>query len=108
MKIEELLPPILFKKLPEDYLREKKFLQTLVGKYDLAGQIVEIRLKGNDAIMFAPLEQPPVELEPVRGLRYKSKDSDLINLLFKRDENDKVTEFMFVAHRQVVPAKKIS
>lgn len=108
VKIEELLPPILFKKLPEDYLREKKFLQTLVGKYDLAGQIVEIRLKGNDAIMFAPLEQPPVELEPVRGLRYKSKDSDLINLLFKRDENDKVTEFMFVAHRQVVPAKKIS
>jgi CubicO group peptidase (beta-lactamase class C family) len=107
VKLEELLPPILFKKLPEDQLREKKFLESLLGKYDLAGQIVEIRLKDDDTIIFAHIEQPGVELEPVKDLRFKSKDSDLINLFFKIDDEGKVSGFTYVAYTEVIPALRI-
>jgi len=108
VKTEETLPPVLFKRLPDEHLRDKKFLKTLVGKYDVAGQIIEIILKGKDAITAVPSGQPAVDLEPIRGMRFKTKDSDRFSITFRKDESGKVSEFLYSELGLVIPAKRIS
>jgi CubicO group peptidase (beta-lactamase class C family) len=108
IKVDDTLPPILFKRLPDEHLRDKKFLRTLIGKYDVAGQILEIILKGDDVIMAVPSGQPAIELEAVRGMRFKTKDSGLFSITFKKDESGKISEFIYSEMGNVIPAKRIS
>ncbi|MFW9907700.1 MAG: serine hydrolase [Candidatus Thorarchaeota archaeon] len=107
IKLEDTVPPILFRRLPDEYMSDKSFLLTLLGKYDVMGQIIEISLKGDNSIAFVPSGQEGIELEPVRGMRFKSKDSDLLSITFKKDESGQITEFVYVSGRLVVPAKKL-
>ncbi len=107
IKLEDTVPPIHFKRIPDEHMRDKSFLSTLLGKYDANGQIIEISLKGNNSIIFVPSGQEAVELEPVRRMRFKSKDSDLLSITFKKDESGQITEFAYVSGGFVIPAKKI-
>jgi len=107
IKVEDTLPPILFKRLPDAHLKDKKFLKTLIGKYDVAGLILEIVLKRDDAIMAVSSGQPPIELEGVRGMRFKTKDSGLFSITFKKDESGNISEFLYSAMGFVIPAKRI-
>lgn len=108
IKVDETLPPILFKRLPDAHLRDKKFLKSLLGKYEVAGQILEIVLKGGDVIMAVPSGQPAIELEGVRGLRFKTKDSGLFSITFKKNESGKISEFIYSEMGTVATAKRIS
>jgi CubicO group peptidase (beta-lactamase class C family) len=107
IKVDETLPPIPFKRLPDAHLRNKKFLKTLIGKYEVAGMILEIVLKGDDAIIAVPSGQPAIELEGVQGMRFKTKDSGLFSITFKKDESGKISEFLYSAKGEVIPAKRI-
>ncbi|MFW9943810.1 MAG: serine hydrolase [Candidatus Sifarchaeia archaeon] len=108
VKTEGTLPPVLFKRLPDEHLRDKKLLKTLVGKYDVAGQIVEIILRGDDAIAAVLSGQPAIGLEPTRGMRFKTKDSDRFSITFRKDESGNVSEFLYSEFGLVVSAKRIS
>ncbi|MHA1943277.1 MAG: serine hydrolase [Candidatus Thorarchaeota archaeon] len=108
IKVEETLPPILFKRLPDAHLRDKKFLKTLIGKYDVAGRILEIAFKRDDTIMAVSAGQPAIELEGVRGMRFKTKDSGHFSITFKKDESGKISEFLYSEMAFVIPAKRIS
>ncbi|MFX1416577.1 MAG: DUF3471 domain-containing protein, partial [Promethearchaeota archaeon] len=108
VKTEGTLPPVLFKRLPDEHLRDKKLLKKLVGKYDVAGQIVEIILRGDDAIAAVLSGQPAIDLEPVRGMRFKTKGSDRFSITFRKDESGNVSEFLYSEFGLVVPAKRIS
>ncbi|MDH4214230.1 MAG: serine hydrolase [Candidatus Thorarchaeota archaeon] len=107
IKLEDTVPPILVRRVPDKYMSDKRFLSTLLGKYDVAGQIVEISLKGDNSIICVPSGQQAIELEAVRGMRFKSKDSDLLSITFKKDESGQITEFAYVSGGFVIPAKKI-
>jgi len=108
INVDGTLSPTLFKRLPDAHLSDKKFLKTLIGKYELAGQILEIALKGDDTIMVGSSGQPAIELEGVRGMRFKTKDSSLFSMTFKKDESGKISEFIYSGMGTVVTAKRIS
>ena len=88
-------------------MRDKRFLQTLIGRYDVAGQTLEISFKGEGTIICAFSGQQAVELEPVRGMRFKSKDSDMFSMTFTKDEAGRVTGFTYVTMGYVIPAKRV-
>ncbi len=108
IKVEETLPPVLFKRLPDEHLKDKKFLKTLTGKYDVAGQILEIVLQKDDAIMAVSPGQSPIELEGVRGMRFKTKNIDSFSITFKKDASGNISEFIYSGMGAVIPAKRIS
>ena len=87
-------------------MRDKEFLKAFVGKYELAGALVEIALKEN-TITFALPKQPASELIPVRGLRFKLKGSEAATITFKRDSSGTVSEFLYSQFGAVISAKRI-
>lgn len=107
IKLEDTVPPILFKRLPDEHMSDKRFLSTLPGKYDLMGQIIQISLRRDNSIAFVPSGQEAIDLEPVRDMRFKSKNSDLLSITFKKDASGQISEFVFVSGGLVISAKKI-
>ncbi|MHA2041587.1 MAG: serine hydrolase [Candidatus Thorarchaeota archaeon] len=107
IKVDDTLQPISFNRLPDEHLRDKKFLDTLLGKYDVAGQIIEIVPKGDDTIMAVPSGQSAIELQPVRGMRFQTKDTGHFSITFRKDESGRVSEFLYSEMGFVIPAKRI-
>jgi CubicO group peptidase (beta-lactamase class C family) len=106
MKIDEVLPPILFTRYPDDELTETEFFKKLVGTYELAGQVVEIALKGEKILRYIPTGETGIEIQPVRNMRFRSKEPGLFSITFNCDKFGNVNEFLFISHGQVVPAKR--
>jgi CubicO group peptidase (beta-lactamase class C family) len=106
VKLEAHVAPVLFDRLPDEYMRDKEFLKAFVGKYELEGAVVEVALKEN-ILTFALPGQPPSELVPVRGLRFKLKDSEAAIITFKQDSSKTVSEFLFSQFGAVISAKRI-
>jgi len=107
IKLEESLPPIFFKRLPEVDMIRVEFLKTLEGSYRLVGQVVEISLSKDGSFRFIPTGQPSTELEPVKEMRFRSKDSDLFTVTFRRDGSGNVDSFLFVSFGQVSLASRV-
>ena len=105
-KLEQLTPPIVFTRLPDKHMREKEFLETLIGKYEAMGMSLEIAFKRNDSLMFTIPGQLKQELEPVRDMRFTAKDGSF-SLKFKQDKSGIVSEFLYIDAMQVIPAKRI-
>lgn len=106
IKLEALVAPVIFDRLPDNRLKDKEFLKTLTGTYEMAGVTVTIALKG-DAITFALPNESARELVPVRGLRFKIKDSEAATLTFKQDASGAVSEFLFSQFGAVISAKRV-
>ncbi len=106
VKLEPLTPPITFTRLPDQYMRETEFLKSLIGKYEATGIVLEIAMKGEDTITFKFPSQQPTNLEPVRSMRFKTKDG-AYSIKFKKDESGRITEFLYIDSMQVVPAIRI-
>ena len=107
IKLEEKLPPIMFKRLPDESMLSPKFLEKLTGRYLLAGQIVEISLNDNNSLRFTPTGQVSTQLEAVKDTRFKSKGSDIFTVTFRGDEFGKFNEFIFVSFGEVILAKRV-
>ena len=105
-KIEELTPPITFSRLPDQYMRDAEFLKSLIGKYEAVGIVLEIALRGDDTITCSFPGQQPIELKPVRGMRFKTKEESY-SIEFKKDESGKISEFLYITSMQVIPARRI-
>ena len=105
-KLEQLTPPITFKRLPDKRMREKDFLESLIGKYEVMGMRVEIAFKGDNTIVLKIPGQSITELEPVRGMRFAAKDGSF-SIKFKKDESETVSEFLYIDPMQVIPAKRV-
>lgn len=105
-KLEALTLPITFSRLPDQYMRDAEFLKSLIGKYEAVGIVLEIALRGDDTITCSLPGQQPIELEPVRGMRFKTKDESY-SIEFKKDESGKISEFLYITSMQVIPARRI-
>lgn len=108
IKLEALVPPLLFERLPDNHMRDSKFLKAFVGKYEMAGIPVEIAFKGEDIITFRLPGQAAKEMVPIRGLRFKLKDSEAANITFKEDAPGQVSAFLFSQFGEVIPGKRIN
>ena len=107
IKLEEKLPPIMFRRLPDESMMSPKFLKKLTGRYMLAGQVVEISLNANNSLRFTPTGQVSMQLEAVKNTRFKSKDSDIFTITFRGDESGKINEFIFVSFGEAILAKRM-
>jgi len=107
IKLEALIAPITFDRLPDERLKDREFLKILTGTYELTGATVTIALKG-DTLAFALPNESARELVPVRGLRFKIKDSEAVNITFKQDASGAVSEFSFSQFGAVISAKRVS
>ena len=105
-KFETLTPPIAFTRLPDKHMREKEFLESMIGKYEVMGMAVEIAFKGDDSLVLKIPGQHTKELEPVRSMRFIAKDGSF-SLKFKKDDSGTVSEFLYIDPMQVIPAKRI-
>ena len=106
IKLEALVAPITFDRLPDNRLKDKKFLKTLTGTYEIAGFTITIARKGDTITITLPNESAQ-ELVPVRGLRFKIKDSEAATLTFKQDASGAVSEFLFSRFGAVISAKRV-
>jgi CubicO group peptidase (beta-lactamase class C family) len=106
IKLEALVTPITFDRLPDNRLKDIQFLEILTGTYEMAGINVKIARK-KDAITIALPNESARELVPVRGLRFKIKDSEAATLTFKQDASGAVSEFFYSQSGVVISAKRI-
>ncbi|MGD2247945.1 MAG: serine hydrolase [Candidatus Methanofastidiosia archaeon] len=106
IKLEALVAPITFDRLPDKRLKDKEFLEILTGTYEMAGITIKIACKENAITMGLPNESAR-ELVPVRGLRFKIKDSEAATLTFKQDKSGAVSEFLFSQAGTVISAKRV-
>ena len=106
IKLEALVAPITFDRLPDDRLKDKEFLKTLTGTYEMAGFTITIARKG-DTITIALPNESTQELVPVRGLRFKIKGSEAATLTFKQDASGAVSEFLLSRSGAVISAKRV-
>ncbi len=107
IKLESLVPPVKFTRLPDEHFKDKEFLNKLVGKYNLASIEIVIAFKSGDKLTIAFPNQPAVELVPVKGMRFKIKGSEATALTFKETETGDIDEFLFVQLGTVISAKRI-
>lgn len=107
IKLESLVPPVKFTRLPDEHFKDKAFLSKLVGKYNLASIEHVIAFKSGDKLTIAFPNQPAVELVPVKGMRFKIKGSEATSLTFKETETGEIDEFLFVQLGTVISAKRI-
>ncbi len=105
-KLEQLTPPITFTRLPDEHMREREFLEPLIGKYEAMGIVLEIEIRGDDTITFKFPGQQPTELEPVRGVMFNAKGGSF-SLKFVKDKSGIISEFLYIDPMQVIPAKRI-
>jgi hypothetical protein len=108
IKLEALVPPLLFERLPDNHMRDSKFLKAFVGKYEMAGVPVEVAFKGEDTITFRLPGQAAKEMIPIRGLRFKLKDSEAVNITFKEDAPGQVSAFLFSQFGEVISGKRVN
>jgi CubicO group peptidase (beta-lactamase class C family) len=106
IKLEALVAPVTFQRLPDERLKDREFLKTFTGTYEMAGISVIIALKG-DAITLALPNESPRELVPLRGLRFKIKGSEAATLTFNQDASGAVSAFLFSQAGTVVSAKRV-
>lgn len=106
IRIETEIPPIRFTRLPDEHLTDPEFLNKLIGKYEYYGREVELVLKDN-ALLFTIPGAPPIELVPMRGMRFRPKTSSSTTITFQQDEKGEINRFLMSEFGVTVPGKRI-
>lgn len=107
LPLEPNVEEIAFVRLPDRQMRERSFLEPLVGEYELGPTTVSVTLQGDDTLVFTVPGQSPYELLPAQGLRFDLKGLTGFSVEFKKDVSGNVTELVsyqpngtFVAKRK--------
>lgn len=105
--LEPNVKEIAFTRLPDRQMRERSFLEPLVGEYELGPTTISVTLQGDDTLVLTLPGQPPHALLPARGLRFDLKGLTGSSVEFKKDAAGTVTELVsfqpngtFVAKRK--------
>jgi CubicO group peptidase (beta-lactamase class C family) len=87
---EPLAEPLRFARRPDAH--DPDVLRRLCGSYAMGPIEVEIRLRGErDLIVVTGPGNPPLELVPIRGLRFTVRDQPTITAEFDLDDSGAVT-----------------
>lgn len=111
--INELLVPleptvddIVFARVAEETMRQRTFLEPFVGRYDLAGTVLTVELRGDDTLMLTVPGQPTYELVPVRGTSFDLKGLSAYSAEFRRDAHGAVVELVLTQPTGTFSAKR--
>jgi hypothetical protein len=85
---------IVFKRAPEQQMRDKAFLQQFVGIYQFFDNPVVVTLKGEHILSAAIIGQPDYELIPFQGTEFLAKGRSGVSIEFLRDASSVVTGAM--------------
>ncbi|TFG95893.1 serine hydrolase [Candidatus Thorarchaeota archaeon] len=107
IRLEMQVPPIRFIRLPDEHMSDPEFLGKIVGKYEYYGRPAELVVKGENTLVFMMAGLPPMELIPIRGMRFKPKHSSSKTFTFQEDTNGEIAGFLVSEFGNVIPAKRI-
>jgi len=91
--MEPRVKDIVFIRLPDKRMRERSFLEPLIGVYQIADFKILITLRSDNVLTATLPNQKIYELEPLRGNTFALKGENAWTVDFKRDPSGKVTEF---------------
>ena len=83
---ETSVKDVVFKRLGDQRMKEKTFLQPLTGSYQRGPATLTVAMKGDHAITLSMPGQPAYDLEPVRGTRFNVKGQNGSMVEFKGDD----------------------
>jgi hypothetical protein len=107
LPLEPSVKEILFERVAESQLRQRAFLERLVGNYDIMGMSLAITLKGEDALVATLPGQPSLELEPYRGTTFNLKGLTGASLTFNLGDSGPAGSLELVQPGVVLQAKRI-
>lgn len=107
IRIEIQVPPVKFTRLPDEHMSDPKFLNRLAGKYEYYGQPVELLIKDENRLLLQITGASPMELVPIRGMRFRPKVSSSTTFTFQEDENGDIYGFMVSEFGTTVPGIRI-
>lgn len=87
---EPTVTDIVFKRIPGQEMREKRFLEQFVGQYAMVGLpiTITVALKGEHALSLSLPGQPNYELHPSKGTAFTLKGLSGFSIEFTPDEGD--------------------
>lgn len=97
---------IQFQRQPDRQMRERAFLEQMVGEYELGPTPVNVRLRGGKALVMSMPGQATRELIPVRGTTFKVKGLAGYTVEFKREGTAAAKEAVFYQPNGVFLAKR--
>ncbi len=68
--LEATVDDVVFKRVGDDAMRQREFLDPLAGQYELAGVTITIELRGEDTLTVTVTGQRTDTLVPERELRF--------------------------------------
>jgi len=92
--IDSNVKEIVFARRGDSAMRKKSFLEPLTGNYQLGPQTVKFAMKGEDRVSLELAGQAPMELEPVKDMRFNVKGMTGFSVEFKKDGSS-VNEVVF-------------
>ena len=104
--IEPAVEPIVFKRMPEEKMRERAFLEQFTGEYQMEQVTFTFHLKKGDTLFVLVPGQPEYELVPYKGTQFTLKGLAGVSIEFIRDEAGEVIEAKITQPEGVFTAKK--
>ncbi len=112
-EINELLVPlesavddIVFERVADEAMRQRAFLEPFVGRYELAGTVLTVELKGDDTLTLTVPGQPTYELIPTRGTSFDLKGLSGYGAEFRLGANGAVSELVLTQPNGTFVAKR--
>ena len=110
--LEPTVNDIVFKRLPDQTLMEKHFLEQFTGAYEVLGMIMTIALKGEHTLFASLPGEPDYELVPYKrteqGAEFQAKGISGVSIEFKIDGSGAVTEALITMPDGTFTAKRKS
>jgi CubicO group peptidase (beta-lactamase class C family) len=92
VQFEPLVEPLRFGRRPEP--RGPEVLRGLCGTYSMGPIDIVVALRGERTLTVTGPGGPPLDLEPVSGLRFGVKDQPAVTAEFELDDNGAVTRLI--------------
>ncbi len=102
---EARIKPIVFSKKPDSKLSDPDYLKKFTGDYELAGNSVSVRLKGN-TLMIDRQSQGSASLLPDRDDGFILKEQPGTSIRFVTDSGGKITEMTLSTAAGVFTARR--
>jgi CubicO group peptidase (beta-lactamase class C family) len=101
---------IIFKRLPDQTLTERSFLEQFIGAYEILGMVMTIALKGEHTLFASLPGEPDYELVPRnrtdQGAEFQAKGISGVSVEFKIDASGNVTEALITQPYGTFTAKR--
>jgi CubicO group peptidase (beta-lactamase class C family) len=104
--LEPAVDDIIFKRVADESMRERAFLEPFVGEYELGGTVLTVALRGDDTLTMTVPGQPTYELVPTRGTSFDLKGLSGYSVEFKQEGSGAVNELVITQPNGTFVAKR--